>query len=570
MNPALRQRLTSPRGLVTTAGALVLLALVVLGPMIWGDRATTTAVADRLAGPGAGHLFGTDELGRDILARTLVATRTSVLIALGATAISVLGGVLLGLAATVLPRPVRRLLAGLIDILLAFPWLLLALFFSAIWGAGTVSAMLAVGFAGIPTFARLGHTLAASVMGRDYIRAAQISGLGPVSIVARHVVPNILPPLTVNATVMAASALLSFAGLSFLGLGVQPPSYDWGRLFQEGFARIYVNPVAALGPGLAIVLTCLVFTQLGELYNQSGRRPSIVRRKAGAPPATQDGGPVAQIEDLHVAFPDASGRLVERVRGVSFSIQAGETIGIVGESGSGKSVTSMALAGLLDPTASVTARTLTFRGIDMTAPLTRTSRGVLGTELAMVFQDPLTSLNPSLTVGRQLTEVAQVHGGASRAQARDRAVTALTSVGIPEPERRVKQLPHELSGGMRQRVMIGMGLMARPKLLLADEPTTALDVTVQRQVLSVLRRTQRRSGAAILLVSHDIALISGFCDRILVMRNGEVVETLAAADLHEARHPYTRALIACVPDMTSDRSRPLPVIGDELPEEVPS
>jgi ABC-type dipeptide/oligopeptide/nickel transport system ATPase component len=200
----------------------------------------------------------------------------------------------------------------------------------------------------------------------------------------------------------------------------------------------------------------------------------------------------------------------------------------------------------------------------MRGPASRAERDRLGIELAMVFQDPLTSLNPALTIGRQLAEVLEVHAGTPRREALARAREALVRVGIPEPDRRLRQLPHELSGGQRQRAMIGMGLMGRPRLLIADEPTTALDVTVQRQVLSVIRRTQRMTGCAVLFISQDIALISGFCDRVVVMREGEVVEMLDAAHLSQAMHPYTRGLVACVPDMASDRSRPLPVIEDVM------
>jgi ABC-type dipeptide/oligopeptide/nickel transport system ATPase component len=179
----------------------------------------------------------------------------------------------------------------------------------------------------------------------------------------------------------------------------------------------------------------------------------------------------------------------------------------------------------------------------------------------MIFQDPLTSLNPALTVGRQLREASEVHAKMSRADSLRRAVDKLNLVRIPDAERRLNQLPHEFSGGMRQRAMIAMGLMGAPRLIIADEPTTALDVTVQRQVMQALREAQNATGAAILFISHDIALVSGFCDRIIVMRDGRVVEEIAADRLDEATHPYTRGLIACVPDMATDRTALLPVIA---------
>ena len=499
---------------------------------------------------------------------------------LGATAIAVVLGVVLGLLPTVLPRALRRMLTGLIDILLAFPWLLLALFFSAIWGASATGAMLAVGFAGIPAFARLNYTLASSIMGRDYVRAARIVGVGPVGVLVRHVVPNAAGPLLVNAAVHASGALLSFAGLSFLGLGVQSPEYDWGRLLREGIARIYVNPMAAIGPGIAIVVTGLLLTLVSDVFATTPRRGALIRtglrglrpalragttRAASAPHlvTADEADAVSVARGLRIAFPDANGETVERVHGVELEIAPGEVVGIVGESGSGKSITAMALAGLIEPPGGVAADELRFRGVDLLAPLSAASKRRLGLELAMVFQDPLTSLNPALTIGRQLTEAVEVHEGVPRAEARERARRALASVGIPDPSLRLGQYPHEFSGGMRQRAMIAMGLMGSPRLIVADEPTTALDVTVQRQVLQNLRRAQTLTDTAILFISHDIALVAGFSDRILVMKDGLVVEQLAADRLlQDAQHPYTRALIACVPDMSSDRTQPLPVIGD--------
>ena len=582
----LRRRLLSPLGILTIAGLVLIAVFAIIGPIVWGHAAAATSVPDRLRPPSAAHPFGTDDLGRDLLARTFVATRLSVLLALGATAISFGGGLVLGLLPTILPPVLRRLLTGLMDILLAFPWLLLALFFSIIWGASAIGAMFAVGFAGVPGFARLVYTLASSIMGRDYVRAARVVGVGPFGILARHVVPNAAGPLLVNVAVNAGVSLLSFSGLSFLGLGVQSPQYDWGRLLYDGISRIYINPLAALGPGAVVVFTGLILTLVGEVLAAEPRRRPLGRalaRAIGLPPVAALGGrsaapaaaggtgPVAVARGLRIAFADRDGRPVERVHGVDVEIRPGETVGIVGESGSGKSVTALALAALIEHPGRVEADELRFEDVALQRRLSAADRTRLGLELAMVFQDPLSSLNPSLTIGRQLTEAVRVHRGTSRVDARRRAVEALASVGIPDPEHRLRQYPHEFSGGMRQRAMIAMGLMGSPRLIIADEPTTALDVTVQRQVLRALREAQHLTDAAILFISHDIALVSGFCDRVLVMKDGVVVESLDAQRLVEdARHPYTRALIACVPDMTSDRTRPLPVIDLAAPEPEPA
>lgn len=585
------KKFASPIGIAAVVGLLLLIAVAIVGPIVWGDAATSRNVAERWGAASPAHPFGTDDLGRDILARVLVASRLSLLLTAGATAIGLTGGLVIGLAASIMPSRLRRAVVWVMDILLAFPWLLLVLFFTVIWGATATGAMLAIGLSGIPNLTRLVYNLASSVSGTDYVRAARVVGVGPVGILTRHVLPNIASPLLVQAAAAASVTLLSFAGLSFLGLGVQAPAYDWGQQINEGIGQIYSNPMGAIGPGLAIVFAGLIFTLISEaLADQPGQgigRLVAASRAAVLPPDGRSGesgseptvpldespdatvteraeaAPVAEVRDLHVAFPDGDGGVVERVHGIDFSVSQGETVGIVGESGSGKSLTALALAGLLVPPAAVTARRRVFDGIDLSSELTQSDRRRLGTELGVVFQDPLTSLNPALTIGRQLTEVPETHLKMSRRAARERAVDGLEAVGIHNAVHRMGDYPHQFSGGMRQRAMIGMALTAEPKLIIADEPTTALDVTVQKQVLGVLRAAKKSTNTAVVLISHDIALVAGFCDRIVVMKDGQIVEELAAGRIREdAQHPYTRGLIACLPDMRSDRSRALPVIDE--------
>ncbi|MGM1017919.1 MAG: dipeptide/oligopeptide/nickel ABC transporter permease/ATP-binding protein [Actinomycetota bacterium] len=577
-----RSRWISVPGITAIVGVAILLIIAIVGPSIWMDAATVRNIPERWAQAGADHLFGTDDIGRDIFARVMVATRTSLLLTAGATVLLIGGGLLIGLTAAMLPRRPRRALIWVMDMLLAFPWLLLVLFFTVIWDASATGAMVAIGLAGIPNVTRLVYNMASSVTDQDYVRAARVVGVGPLGIMVKHVLPNIANPLLVQAAAAASTVLLAFAGLSFLGLGVQAPEYDWGRLLNEGLSHLYTNPMAALGPGIAVVFSGLVFTMiaetigdqpgqgLGALAKASRMALLVERRSSGtAVPAhtaaQESDAAIAEVRGLHVSFPDGDGGIVERVRGVDLRVAPGEVVGVVGESGSGKSLTAMALAGLLDKPAIVQTESRRFDDIDLDAPLTPAARKRLGVELGVIFQDPLTSLNPALTIGRQLTEVPRQHLGASRAEARARAIDGLDAVGIPEPEARLGDYPHQFSGGMRQRAMIGIALTGRPRLIIADEPTTALDVTVQRQVLRVLRRAQEATGAGIVFISHDIALVSSFCDRVVVMKDGEIVEELNARRIkQEATHPYTRGLIACLPDMGSDRTQPLPVISDEL------
>ena len=574
----------SPLGIT----ALALMLLVTLGaifaPIIWGAQAEQVNPAAITQGPSAEHLLGTDTLGRDVLARVLVATRLSVVLAVIAVIIGVVAGTLLGTAPSVLPRWLGRPIVGFVNIAVAFPGLLLALFFAVIFGVGSTGAVLAIGFAMAPQFARLTQTLSAAIAGRDFISAAQVAGVSRVRILIRHILPNIGEPLIVNATVAAGSALLAFAGLSFLGLGVQVPEYDWGRLLGEGLNRIYLNPAAALGPAVAVVIAGLAFNLLGEtaaaaLGGRSARRrhrlPAIALSAASTPgastpgatqPAQVDGEEVVLlVDDLRVSFPTAAG-WVTPVRGVSFTVSRGEAIGVVGESGSGKSLTALAAARLIERPGHVAAAQLDFCGTPLLTSSDRAVRSLLGTSLAMVFQDPMTSFNPTRRIGSQLAEAASEHQDITRKQAMDRAIERLQSVRVPAAARRAHQYPHEFSGGMRQRAMIAMGLMNHPRLIIADEPTTALDVTVQRQVLQLLAGVRRDTDAAILLISHDIAVVAQTCDRVLVMYAGRIVEDLPAATLHtDARHPYTRALLEVVPELDADRSEPLKMIPGRPP-----
>ncbi|RUW62800.1 ABC transporter ATP-binding protein [Mesorhizobium sp. M7A.F.Ca.US.008.03.1.1] len=268
------------------------------------------------------------------------------------------------------------------------------------------------------------------------------------------------------------------------------------------------------------------------------------------------------VDDLRVTFPTRTG-LIEAVRGVSFSLGR-ERLGIVGESGSGKSQTGRAIMGLTPPQARISANKLTFDGIDLLSVSSRERRALRGKRIAMILQDPKYSLDPVMSIGRQIVETLRTHEKVGKAEARDRALAMLEAVQIRDPSRVFNLHPHEVSGGMGQRAMIAMMLIAGPEMMIADEPTSALDVTVQLDVLGILDRLVSERGMGLIFISHDLRLVSSFCDRVIVMYAGKVVEQLNASELGQAQHPYTRGLLNCMPKIGADR-HPLPVL-DRKPE----
>ncbi|MFI6503248.1 dipeptide/oligopeptide/nickel ABC transporter permease/ATP-binding protein [Nonomuraea typhae] len=555
----------TPSAVVSAVLVTLMVVLAIIGPPIWGAAAEKIDAGAILQGASAAHPLGTDNLGRDLLARVLVAGRYSLVLALAATLIGAAIGVVLGALPSVLPRRGARLVTGTVNALVAFPGLLLAMFTAVVSGMGARGAVLGIGVAIAPGFARLTQTLAASVARADYVLAARMLGLPRHLVLSRHVLPNIAEPLLLNLTQALGGALLGLAGMSFLGLGVQPPDFDWGRLLFDGFGRIYVTPEVAIGPVVAIALAGIGFNLLGDTLARRAARTAVPagRAEPEPPPAADAAGvadpeAVLEVRELTVAFPGG----VTPVRGLSLTVRPGEIVGIVGESGSGKSLTAAAIGGLVPYPGVVTHAALRLSGRDLAG----LSQKELGTGLAMVFQDPMASLNPALRVGGQLAEVATVHQGATRAEGLRRAVDRLGHVHLPEPEKQARRHPHELSGGMRQRAVIAMGLMGDPQLIIADEPTTALDVTVQRQILRLLREVVEESGAAALFISHDIAVVGELCDRVVVMYAGRVVEELPVSSLAGgAAHPYTRALVDSLPDMETDRSLPLASIPGTQP-----
>ncbi|MBI4940811.1 MAG: dipeptide/oligopeptide/nickel ABC transporter permease/ATP-binding protein [Actinobacteria bacterium] len=557
--PAARRAWRRSPSLLAGGGVLVVLVAVgVLAPILLSGPAGTLTGDANLA-PGGAHWLGTDPFGRDTLARALVATRLTLLMSAGATALSFVAGVAVGAGALLAPPRVRQVLLRVVDAAVAFPSLVLALVVAAVLGAGVGSAVVAIGLAGVPGFARLTYNLAQGVATRDFVTTAHLLGVPGPRVLTRHVLPNVSGPLLVLLTSSFALSLLEISGLSFVGLGVQSPQYDWGRLLNEALPSIYTSPWLVLAPSLMLVLAGAGAMLAGDglsrlvdprqLHGAPAAAPALaVRRPADATAAGRAGDPA----DDAVLVVEAAGRRL--VDDVSFRVRPGEVVGLVGESGSGKSTIAMAVAGLLADGLVADARTLRLRDLDL---LGRPPARRLATELGIVFQDPSATFNPALRLGSQLTEVLRVHQGRSRAAARDAVVASLTEVKVTEPARRLRQHPHELSGGMLQRASIAAALATGPALLVADEPTTALDVTVQAEVLRQLRRLQRDHGTAVLFISHDIGVVGALCDTVLVLRDGRVVDRTTGAALRAGRaeHPWTAALLAARPGARRDEEQ---------------
>ncbi|TYB48867.1 dipeptide/oligopeptide/nickel ABC transporter permease/ATP-binding protein [Actinomadura chibensis] len=571
----------APAGVFGLAVLALLAVLAVVAPMVWDVQAHEVRPDLGPTGPSSEHWLGTDRLGRDVLARVAFATRTSMELALLATAIAAGAGLALGGLVAVLGPRTQVVGRRLIDGLLAFPPILTAIFLTAVFGTGAGGAAVAVGAAAVPYVARIVSTLATSVTGRDYVAAARGAGLGRARVFGRHVLPNMADTLVVSLSVLAAQSLVFVSSLSFLGVGVQPPQVDWGSMLTEGVQVLYVDPLAAVAPATLIALTGLALGLFGEALARAlnpvvwtvdaapGGRVRRSPRRAEERPArsaAEDDDSVLSVRNLTVEVPTPAGN-AELVSDFSLTVKRGETVGIVGESGCGKSMTVLAMAGLLPYPARPRGAGLRLGGDDVTSLPRRAARTVLGTRLALVFQDPMSALNPAIPVGRQLVEGVRTHTGMGRSAALDRARTLLADARITNPARRLKQYPVELSGGTSQRVVLAMGLMTEPDVVLADEPTTALDVTVQSQVLRLLRRLNTEHRTAIVLVSHDLHVIKGLCHRVVVMYGGRVVEQGPTAQVAgRPLHPYTKALLACSVDMEADVDAPIAAIPGQPPD----
>lgn len=549
--PSIRSRkFWSPTTIIGVGILVALILTAIIAPLLLEEKANQLTPNAAMS-PSADHWLGTDDFGRDILSRALVATRLTLVMTALAAGISVVFGAAIGIAIWLSPGKLREGALRFLETAVAYPSLISALVIAAILEPGPRSAVLAIGIAGIPGFARITANLASAISRSDYVVTARLLGVSPARIALRHMLPNMAEPLLILTATVFALALVEISALSFIGLGVQSPEYDFGRLLNDSFDSLYTQPLASVAPSVMIILTGLSVMLIGDALaahanprNKRFRRPKRAVKPSARLTVAPENTALVEIENLRVGLPNGP----ELVKGISLSIQPGEVVGLVGESGSGKSLTAMCVAGLSAPELSIEASTLRVGEMNL---LAEPDRKRLATDVGIVYQDPGSTFNPSLRMGGQLTEVLRTHLGFSRRKARERMAEALAAVDITNPKERLDQHPHELSGGMRQRAMIASAMATSPKLLIADEPTTALDVTVQAEVLRQFRRMHRVQGTAMLFISHDLGVVEELCDTVLVMQHGHIVERLTAEQLRErqVQHPYTQKLLAAVPEL---------------------
>ncbi len=571
-----------PAGVVGAIGLTALLA-----PWFGLPDPVRMDVAHRLAGSAGAHWLGQDEYGRDVLSRLLWGARVSLAVALSAAAIAGVVGTALGVLGGYLRGVVELLTVRAVDVVLCFPPLLLALLVVTLLGPGAGTLILVLSVLYVPGFARVAYAGVLAARSQDYVEAMRVLGAGPLRIMARTILPNIAGPLLVQASLTCAAAIVLESGLSFLGLGVVPPTPSWGLMIRGARATMDQAPLLLLWPCLALTGTILAINALCDALQAAVdpratrvRRvvdrvlPGLVpRREAAVDDAVLD------VRGLTVEIVTPGG-VIRPVRDVSMQVAAGETLAIVGESGSGKSLTGLAVLGLLPPAARVVSGEAFVAGADTLRLPERALRALRGRVAAIVFQDPLSSLNPVHRVGWQIAEGIRAHrnrahGG--RVGARAQAVALLRRVGIPDPASRARAFPHELSGGMRQRAMIAMAIANGPRLLIADEPTTALDVTIQAQVLELLAglKAERVAGGGpgggmgLVFITHSLPVVGEIADRVVVMYAGQVVEEGAVADVFAAPlHPYTAALLASAPQPDGSLPRGIPGVVP-LPHALP-
>ena len=561
--------------------ALVILVAVVLISILAPIIAPYDPYAIGMArqAPDAAHIFGTDDKGRDILSRILYGGRISLVIGFGSVLFALVLGSIVGALAAVSRKAVSEVIMRILDIIMSVPGIALAAVLVTILGNSVPAIIFSIGFMYTPQIARIVRANIVSEYGEDYVRAVIVSGARAPWILMKHVLRNCAAPIMVFTVTLVADAIIFEASLTFLSAGIAEPTPTWGNILADARAGVLSGRWwQALYPGIAIMLTCLALNILSEgitdamaaapsapvdTENSESRREAdllvadpvraykeqaeslaarlsalreveLARTDRRVPDYSVE--PLLQVKNLSIGFPRHGD--VNVVDNVSFDVRPGQCMALVGESGCGKSITTKTIMNLLPDTARIQGEVL-YKGQDLLKLSPEEHRKLLGTEIAMVYQDSLSALNPSMLISAQMKQLTS-RGGTRSAE------ELLELVGL-DPKRTLESYPHELSGGQCQRVIIAMALTRDPSLVICDEPTTALDVTVQKQVIKLLNDLQKKLGFAMIFVSHDLALVAEVASEITVMYAGQVVESAPTKELlTNPIHEYTQGLLGSV------------------------
>ena len=550
--------------------------------------------------PDAQFLFGTDDKGRDVLSRMMYGARYSLVIGLGATGFALICGSIIGALAAVSRKWVSEVIMRILDVVMSFPGIALAATFVVVFGTNLPSLIFAIGFLYIPQIARIVRANIVSEYNQDYVRAVVVSGARAPWILIKHVVRNCIAPVMVFTIVLVADAIVFEASLAFISAGIPEPTPTWGTILADARGGVLSGRWwPALFPGLAIMITVLCLNILSEgmtdamaaapkaaikasdsnlnsdreadrlvanpvlayeaqaesLKERLAALKEIESKRTDRAESHTDDEPILEVKNLCIKFPRHGD--VNVVDNVSFKVRPHQTMGLVGESGCGKSITSLTIMGLIDPKAEISGEVL-YKGKNLLEMSQKEMNTLRGREIAMIYQDALSSLNPSMLIRSQMKQLTK-RGGTRTAE------ELLELVGL-DPKRTLDSYPHELSGGQRQRVLIAMALTRDPKVIIADEPTTALDVTVQKQVVDLLNKLQEELGFAMVFVSHDLALVAEVANSITVMYAGQIVEQGSVRDiLTNPIHEYTRGLLGSVLSIEAGSGR-----LHQVPGSVPS
>jgi peptide/nickel transport system permease protein len=561
----MRRLLRNPTGLIALTYLAIIAIIAVIGQYITPYDPALASLQLILEPPSLAHPLGTDSAGRDVLSRLLVATQVSIAAALLGLAVALVIGTVSGLIAGYFGGWFDQVSSWFTGLIMALPGIIVLLAARSVLGPSVWMAMAIFGILLSPAFFRLVYAAVTAVRSELYVDAARVSGLSDTRIIGRHILSVVRAPVIIQSAIIAGIAIAIQSGLEFLGLGdMSVPT--WGSMLNDGFANIYRMPMLMLWPSLAIALTCMALVLLANaMRDELERAGRPARRRRGTPPtvveerpavfqhdddvkiSAREGAPLLTVRDLVVGYDKSDGSLTRVVRGVSLDIRRGEVHGLIGESGSGKTQTAFAILGLLPQGGRVAAGTIQFDGIELAGASESTYRQIRGRRIAYIPQEPMSNLDAAFTIGSQLTEPMRLTLGLSKKDAKDKALALLERVGIPNPVRTFAAYPHEISGGMAQRVLIAGAVSCDPELLIADEPTTALDVTVQAEVLDLVRDLQDERHMGLLLVTHNFGVVADLCDRVSVMQSGLIVESGPVRSIFgHAQHPYTKSLLESI------------------------